>query len=241
MVGKLTGILKLDLIKFVYKLQESVITTIVKLSLKSLQEFVRLQTFNRSGFQQIQLDIQFLRTPLKEIVEDEAAIDFLLDEVIGKNCCAILILDSLQEAPFSFIYGNSYYTHFHSMKMRGWKKNKRFWSMDLICCCAGNCCSCWTLSWPNSFGASHFGQTYTSKIGKNKRAKYNVSVNIGNSNKWRWSRIISWWVNIFFSLYCFQLPEWLVTMSRVFLKEWSILESVHWHPRDIPISGPVIW
>jgi hypothetical protein len=27
------------------------------------------------------LDIQFLRTPLKEIVEDEATIDFLLDEV----------------------------------------------------------------------------------------------------------------------------------------------------------------
>ncbi|CAN6693664.1 unnamed protein product [Malus baccata var. baccata] len=62
--------------------QESVVTTLVKLCLKSLQEFVRLQTFNRSGFQQIQLDIQFLRTPLKEMAEDEAAVDFLLDEVI---------------------------------------------------------------------------------------------------------------------------------------------------------------
>lgn len=66
------------------KLQESVVSTIVKLSLKSLQEFARLQTFNRSGFQQIQLDIQFLRTPLKETVEDEAAVDFLLDEVQEK-------------------------------------------------------------------------------------------------------------------------------------------------------------
>lgn len=63
-------------------MQESVVTTVVKLCLKSLHEFVRLQTFNRSGLQQIQLDIQFLRAPLKEIVEDEAAIDFLLDEVI---------------------------------------------------------------------------------------------------------------------------------------------------------------
>ncbi|CAI0393994.1 unnamed protein product [Linum tenue] len=62
--------------------EESVVTTIIKLGLKSLQEFVRLQTLNRSGFQQIQLDIQFLRTPLKELAEDEAAIDFLLDEVI---------------------------------------------------------------------------------------------------------------------------------------------------------------
>ncbi|CAJ2629039.1 unnamed protein product [Trifolium pratense] len=62
--------------------QESVLTTIVKFCLKSVQEFVRLQTFNRSGFQQIQLDVQFLRNPLREIVEDEAAVDFLLDEVI---------------------------------------------------------------------------------------------------------------------------------------------------------------
>ena len=60
------------------------VSTIVKLSLKSLQEFARLQTFNRSGFQQIQLDIQFLRTPLKETAEDEAAVDFLLDEVQEK-------------------------------------------------------------------------------------------------------------------------------------------------------------
>ncbi|KAL6179605.1 hypothetical protein ACLB2K_051118 [Fragaria x ananassa] len=62
--------------------QGSVLTTVVKLGLKSLQEFVRLQTFSRSGFQQVQLDIQFMRTPLKEMAEDEAAIDFLLDEVV---------------------------------------------------------------------------------------------------------------------------------------------------------------
>ncbi|KAL3849675.1 hypothetical protein ACJIZ3_011557 [Penstemon smallii] len=62
--------------------QESVITTIVTLSLKSLQEFVRLHTFNRSGFQQIQLDIYYLKTTLKDIDVDEAAVDILLDEVI---------------------------------------------------------------------------------------------------------------------------------------------------------------
>ncbi|XP_057472846.1 vacuolar protein sorting-associated protein 51 homolog [Actinidia eriantha] len=73
---------KMEIFTKVEHTQESVVTTIVKLCLKSLQEFVRLQTFNRSGFQQIQLDIQFLRTTLKETVEDEAAIDFLLDEVV---------------------------------------------------------------------------------------------------------------------------------------------------------------
>ncbi|KAF8394659.1 hypothetical protein HHK36_020875 [Tetracentron sinense] len=73
---------KLEIFTKVEYTEESVVSTIVKLCLKSLQEFVWLQTFNRSGFQQIQLDIQFLRAPLKEIVEDEASVDFLLDEVI---------------------------------------------------------------------------------------------------------------------------------------------------------------
>ncbi|KAE9611855.1 putative vacuolar protein sorting-associated protein [Lupinus albus] len=73
---------KIEIFTKVEYTQGSVVTTIVKLCLKSLQEFVRLHTFNRSGFQQIQLDIQFLRIPLRETVEDEAAIDFLLDEVI---------------------------------------------------------------------------------------------------------------------------------------------------------------
>ncbi|MCL7046880.1 hypothetical protein MKW94_024984 [Papaver nudicaule] len=72
---------KMEIFTKIEYTQESVVSTMVKLCLKSFQEFVRLQTFNRSGFQQIQLDIQFLRTPLKEIAEDEAAIDFLLDEV----------------------------------------------------------------------------------------------------------------------------------------------------------------
>lgn len=73
---------KMEIFTKVESTQDSVVTTIVKLCLKSLQEFVRLQTFNRSGFQQIQLDIQFLRNSIKDTIEDEAAVDFLLDEVI---------------------------------------------------------------------------------------------------------------------------------------------------------------
>lgn len=74
---------KMEIFTKVDATQDSVLTTIVKLCLKSLQEFVRLQTFNRSGFQQIQLDTQFLRNSIKDKVEDEAAVDFLLDEVIN--------------------------------------------------------------------------------------------------------------------------------------------------------------
>ncbi|CAH1453388.1 unnamed protein product [Lactuca virosa] len=75
---------KMEIFTKVQHTQESVVMSIVKLCLKSFQEFVRLQTFNQSGFQQIQLDMQYLRTTLKDTTdsEDEAALEFLLDEVI---------------------------------------------------------------------------------------------------------------------------------------------------------------
>nr|XP_017233838.1 PREDICTED: vacuolar protein sorting-associated protein 51 homolog [Daucus carota subsp. sativus] len=88
---------KLKIFTKVEHTQESVYSTIVKLCLKSLHELVRLQTFNRSGFQQIQLDMQFLRSMLKETAEDEAAVNFLLDEVIvaaGTRCLDPILLDS---------------------------------------------------------------------------------------------------------------------------------------------------
>ncbi|KAL5683753.1 hypothetical protein ACJX0J_010138, partial [Zea mays] len=66
---------KMEIFTKVEYTQESVISTVLKLCLKSLQEFVRLQTFNRSGFQQIQN-----KRGLKEFVDDEAAISFLLKE-----------------------------------------------------------------------------------------------------------------------------------------------------------------
>ncbi|CAI9294966.1 unnamed protein product [Lactuca saligna] len=75
---------KMEIFTKVQHTQGFVVMSIVKLYLKSFQEFVRLQTFNRSGFQQIQLDVQYLKTTLKDTTdsEDEAALEFLLDEVI---------------------------------------------------------------------------------------------------------------------------------------------------------------
>lgn len=70
-------------------------STIVKLSLKSIQELVQLQTFNRSGYQQIQLDIEFLKNPLKDIVHDEAVIDFLLKEVQSPFFLVTIIISML--------------------------------------------------------------------------------------------------------------------------------------------------
>ncbi|KAI3449398.1 hypothetical protein Pfo_006063 [Paulownia fortunei] len=96
---------KMDIFTKVEHTQESVIT-IVKLSFMSVQAFVRLQIFSRSEFQQIQLDIHFLKSTLKDIAEDEAAVDFLLDEVMfgaGERCLDPIpleppILDRLVQA-----------------------------------------------------------------------------------------------------------------------------------------------
>ncbi|CAI6004120.1 unnamed protein product [Closterium sp. NIES-64] len=59
----------------------SVMATVVKLTLKSFQECVRLETFNRGGYQQIQLDALFLCESLRAYVDDESAVDTLMDEV----------------------------------------------------------------------------------------------------------------------------------------------------------------
>lgn len=86
--------------------QASVISAVIKMCLKSFQEYVRLETFSRSGFQQIQVDTQYLRDPLREVVDDEAIVHFLLDEVCSaaaERCLDVIplepaILDKLVQA-----------------------------------------------------------------------------------------------------------------------------------------------
>eukprot|EP00897_Mesotaenium_endlicherianum_P000369 jgi/Mesen1/10332/ME000797S09804 len=64
-------------------MQASVVSAIVKRALKSFQECVRLKTFGRSGYQQMQLDTEYLREPLRCHLDDETVVDTLLDEVCG--------------------------------------------------------------------------------------------------------------------------------------------------------------
>ncbi|KAG0580912.1 hypothetical protein KC19_4G210000 [Ceratodon purpureus] len=61
--------------------QPWVISTVVKMTLKTFEECVRLQTFNRSGYQQIQLDCHYLREPLQNLVENGTVVEIMLDEV----------------------------------------------------------------------------------------------------------------------------------------------------------------
>ena len=58
------------------------LTHVVKLTLKTLVEEVRLGTYGRAGFQQLQVDCGMLRWVLPACVDDEGAVLALLDEAI---------------------------------------------------------------------------------------------------------------------------------------------------------------
>ncbi|XP_067328690.1 vacuolar protein sorting-associated protein 51 homolog [Anolis sagrei] len=61
----------------------SVLTGIIKISLKTFLECVRLRTFGRFGLQQIQVDCYYLQLYLWRFVSDENLVHFLLDEIVG--------------------------------------------------------------------------------------------------------------------------------------------------------------
>ena len=62
--------------------QVSILTGIVKIALKALLECVRLRTFSKYGFQQIQVDSHYLHLYLWRFVSDENLVTFLLDEIM---------------------------------------------------------------------------------------------------------------------------------------------------------------
>lgn len=61
----------------------SVVTGIIKISLKTFLECVRVRTFGRYGLQQIQVDTHYLNLYLWRFVSDEKLVHFLLDEIVG--------------------------------------------------------------------------------------------------------------------------------------------------------------
>ncbi|XP_030746531.1 vacuolar protein sorting-associated protein 51 homolog [Sitophilus oryzae] len=61
----------------------SILTGIIKISLKTFIECVRLKTFSKYGLQQIQVDTHYLQLYLWRFVADENLVHFLLDEMLG--------------------------------------------------------------------------------------------------------------------------------------------------------------
>ena len=61
--------------------RESILNTILKISLKTMFECARLETFGKNGFQQMSVDCHALRCMLPIHLEDTSALGILLDEV----------------------------------------------------------------------------------------------------------------------------------------------------------------
>lgn len=74
----------------------SMLTHVVKLTLKTLLEEVRMATFGRCGFQQMQVDCCMLRWMLPSAVHDDGSALALLDEVLiscQERCLSCMPLD----------------------------------------------------------------------------------------------------------------------------------------------------
>lgn len=74
---------KIDIFGSVQFTKISILTGIIKLSLKTFLECVRLRTFSKFGLQQIQVDTHYLQMNLWRFVADENIMHFLLDEILG--------------------------------------------------------------------------------------------------------------------------------------------------------------
>lgn len=61
----------------------SIMTGIIKISLKTLLECVRLKTFSKYGLQQVQVDTHYLQLYLWRFLHDENLINSLLDDILG--------------------------------------------------------------------------------------------------------------------------------------------------------------
>ncbi|KAL7019939.1 hypothetical protein ACKWTF_011313 [Chironomus riparius] len=61
----------------------SIMSGIIRISLKTLLECVRLRTFSKYGLQQIQVDAHYLQLNLWRFVADENIIYILLDDILG--------------------------------------------------------------------------------------------------------------------------------------------------------------
>ncbi|XP_050428493.1 vacuolar protein sorting-associated protein 51 homolog isoform X2 [Adelges cooleyi] len=76
---------RIDIFSPVQFSRVSITTGIIKISLKTLLECVRLRTFNRFGLQQMQVDIHYLQLYLWRFVSDENLVHLLLDEILSSS------------------------------------------------------------------------------------------------------------------------------------------------------------
>lgn len=73
---------KIEIFQPVTLQRRTIMLGVIKIILRTMVECVRLQTFNKNGLQQIQIDAKYLQHELTRFVSDENVIFALLDEVV---------------------------------------------------------------------------------------------------------------------------------------------------------------
>ena len=62
--------------------REAIVGSVFKLALKTFLECLRLCTLGRNGYQQVQVDMYFLRIMLPHFISDTAVLDQMLDDIL---------------------------------------------------------------------------------------------------------------------------------------------------------------
>ncbi|PRP80416.1 hypothetical protein PROFUN_11962 [Planoprotostelium fungivorum] len=67
--------------------KDNIVMEMIKISFKSLIEYIRTKTFNKYGFQQIQLDTAFIKTILTEYIPNVGPLlKLVLEELVARAC-----------------------------------------------------------------------------------------------------------------------------------------------------------
>eukprot|EP00753_Platysulcus_tardus_P011466 PLAT3292.16.p1 GENE.PLAT3292.16~~PLAT3292.16.p1 ORF type:complete len:285 (-),score=160.19 PLAT3292.16:57-911(-) len=81
-MGRLLASRRVQLYEHLDFSRSAVVVAVLQVAFKSLFECVRLQTFGKFGYQQLQVDAHFFRASLPRVVEDASSLTPLLDEVL---------------------------------------------------------------------------------------------------------------------------------------------------------------
>lgn len=76
---------KIDIFQPVPLKRRTILFGVIKIMLRAMIESVRLETFNKNGLQQIQIDAKYLQHELTRFVSDENVIFALLDELVTSS------------------------------------------------------------------------------------------------------------------------------------------------------------
>lgn len=98
---------KLKIFDEVEQTSQAVLLGVLKIALKSWVECVRLVTLGRAGYQQLQLDVHYMRPPLRAFAAANADIvDSLLDEASSAAADRAVELQPLEQGTLDYILQN---------------------------------------------------------------------------------------------------------------------------------------